>query len=84
MWYTLAEVQTNSDGRAPSLLPAGPLQPGSYRVRFEVGSYMQRLGQLSFYEVPCVDFVVKEGGENEHYHIPLLLSPYAYSTYRGS
>lgn len=84
MWYTLAESETNGDGRVPGLLPAQPLQPGSYRVQFDVDGYMARMKQAGFYKCPCIDFVVKEGGEDEHYHIPLLLSPYAYSTYRGS
>ena len=74
---------TDSDGRLRTLLAAGrSLEPGDYRLRFDTGAYLARAGQAIFYPVVSVDFRVTESGS--HYHVPLLLSPFGYSTYRGS
>ena len=77
-WLVLGEGQTNSDGRLPSLLPDDhALAKGRYKMTFNTGGY-----QKGFY--PYVDVVFEITETGQHYHIPLLLSPYGYSTYRGS
>lgn len=79
----LAGGVTDDDGRIRDLLPAGrPVEPGLYRITFETGAYFREVGVDSFYPEVSVVFEVHEGGE--HYHVPLLLSPFGYSTYRGS
>ena len=75
----IAEAVTNHDGRVPDLGP-DHLAPGIYRVTFEVDSYAG--GAAPFYPRVSIDFRVAAG--QAHYHIPLLLSPYSYTTYRGS
>ena len=77
----VAEARTDVDGRVPELGPDG-LQPGTYRVVFGTGAYFARSGQRTFYPEAAVTFLVEEAGG--HYHVPLVLSPFAYSTYRGS
>ena len=72
----LGEDTTNADGRVARLGPER-LDPGDYVVRFEVGAYVD-----GFYPEVVVVFTVADA--DEHYHVPLLLSPYGYSTYRGS
>lgn len=74
--------RTNEDGRVPELLSAHPLEPRVYRVVFETEPYLLATQQEVFYPRVEVLFRVREG--EDHYHIPLLLSPYGYSTYRGS
>lgn len=74
---------TDSDGRLRDLLSKGEkLDPGDYRLRFETAEYMAATGRAVFYPQVTVDFRVSE--KTSHYHVPLLLSPYGYSTYRGS
>ncbi len=80
-WKPLAKGTTDADGRVKPLLEAVP-GPGSYRIRFDVGLYFEGQGFDCFYETVSVEFVVKDAAE--HYHVPLLLSPFGYSTYRGS
>jgi 5-hydroxyisourate hydrolase len=75
------DAVTDSDGRVGSLL-RGPLKPGTYRMHFDTGSYFAAGGRPAFYPEVIVTFTVTDGGE--HFHVPLLLSPFAYSTYRGS
>ena len=75
--------QTDSDGRVTGgLIQAGDFRPGVYRIRFATQDYFQQLGCESFYPEVSITFVVAAG--EEHYHVPLLLSPFGYSTYRGS
>jgi 5-hydroxyisourate hydrolase len=74
--------QTDRDGRVRDLLPDATLTSGSYRLRFETGDYFAQSGRAVFY--PSVDVVFHIGATDEHYHIPLLLSPFGYTTYRGS
>jgi 5-hydroxyisourate hydrolase len=82
-WMELARATTNGDGRIPSLLAdSAVLKPGIYRLRFATGEYFLSLGVRGFY--PEVQVVVSLDDPAAHYHIPLLLSPYGYSTYRGS
>lgn len=79
----LGEGTTDADGRVKELQSrAGALGPGEYRLRFETASYFEKSKRLSFYRDITIDFVVRASGE--HYHVPLLLSPFGYSTYRGS
>jgi 5-hydroxyisourate hydrolase len=73
---------TNDDGRIRDLLAAGEsLAAGEYRLRFDVGAWFAREGREAFY--PVVEVVFRVAGE-AHYHVPLLLNPFGYSTYRGS
>jgi 5-hydroxyisourate hydrolase len=77
----VAEGRTDDDGRVRDLGP-DDLPPGTYRVVFGTGAYFARSGQRTFYPEAAVTFLVEEAGG--HYHVPLVLSPFAYSTYRGS
>ncbi|KAI9278381.1 hydroxyisourate hydrolase [Phascolomyces articulosus] len=80
---TLSTAQTNDDGRCPNLLPAGyKAEKGIYRVTFETKAFFERLGEKCFY--PYVQIVFELEHPEQHYHIPLLISPYSYTTYRGS
>lgn len=70
---------TNADGRIPAFLPADlPLTPGTYRLIFDIASYSPK----SFFPEVIIVFTVTDVAAN--YHVPLLLSPFGYSTYRGS
>lgn len=73
---------TDADGRLRTLLAAGALQSGLYRITFDVHAYFAALGQTSFYPEVAIVFRVEDAAQ--HYHVPLLLSPFGYSTYRGS
>lgn len=78
----LASGTTNADGRIADLLAPGSLEAGTYRMTFATGPYFETTGRPVFY--PEVAVVFSIAGPEEHYHIPLLLSPFGYSTYRGS
>ena len=79
----LASGVTNADGRVAAFGPAeGLLRDGHYRLRFDVAGYFADARRSSFYIEICIDFVVADAPQ--HYHVPLLLSPWGYSTYRGS
>jgi 5-hydroxyisourate hydrolase len=80
-WVALAEGVTDADGRLPDLGPA-TLAPGTYGLRFDTAAYFAATARESFYPEVTVAFTITDGGG--HYHVPLLLSPFAYSTYRGS
>lgn len=81
----IARGTTDADGRCPGLAPA-ELTPGPYAIRFAVADYFRGLGVAltdpPFLDEVRVDFGIAAGGG--HYHVPLLVSPFAYSTYRGS
>ena len=77
----LAEGVTDDDGRIRDLL-SEPLEKGVYQMHFDTGSYHERLGIEGFYPEAVITFRVFD--PKQHHHIPLLLSPFAYSTYRGS
>ena len=83
----LAAVTTNADGRADKpLLEGDALAPGTYELRFHAGDYLRRSG-VTLTEPPFLDVIPVRFGiaaATGHYHVPLLLSPYGYSTYRGS
>lgn len=82
-WDMLAEGKTDDDGRIKSLYPQDKdMQPGVYRVTFKTGDYFKNEKLSTFFpEVPVLFTVTKT---NEKLHIPLLLSQYGYSTYKGS
>lgn len=82
-WTPVGRGATDADGRLRTLMPAGtPLEPATYRLVFHTKPYFQRSATATFYPHIVVVFDVA-GGEG-HYHVPLLLSPFGYSTYRGS
>ena len=85
-WQTLADRVTGDDGRVTDLLPAAPLTPRTYRLTFATGPYFVGSGRPAFY--PRVEVIFEVSAEasaaGEHFHIPLLVSPFGYSTYRGS
>jgi len=83
----IAEVRTNADGRCDAPLLEGPtMKPGRYVLAFDVGAYFRgkgaKLPEPAFLDVVKVAFGIADA--NAHYHVPLLVSPYGYSTYRGS
>ena len=79
-WAEIARAEANSDGRINEWLSEEPAA-GVYKIRFDTKNYFEKNSIASFY--PFVE-IVFEIRANEHYHIPLLLSPFGYSTYRGS
>ena len=80
-WETLATGRTDEDGRIGDLGPA-LLEAGVYRLRFATGTYLEQRHGAAFFPEVTVCFRVDP--EEPHYHVPLLLSPHGYSTYRGS
>jgi 5-hydroxyisourate hydrolase len=86
-WTTLRELALNHDGRADGpLLDAAAMQAGRYRLLFEVAAYFRGRG-VALPTPPFIDVVPLEFGLADaqgHYHVPLLVSPWSYSTYRGS
>lgn len=72
---------TDADGRVPEIRSVTPLEAGVYRLRFLVAEYFAQDGRDSFYPEITVNFRI---GASEHYHVPLLVSPFGYTTYRGS
>ena len=81
-FVSMAKGITNDDGRVADLLVGQTLEPGIYQMRFETKAYHDNLGIKGFYPEVVVTFEVVN--VDQHYHIPLLLSPFGYSTYRGS
>ncbi|HYU32031.1 MAG TPA: hydroxyisourate hydrolase [Thermoanaerobaculia bacterium] len=82
-WREIVRAETDADGRVRQLLPAGsPFVAGTWRLTFDVGKYFATHGVEAFYPEASIVFVVRD--TEQHYHVPLLLSPYGYSTYRGS
>lgn len=87
---TLCDIVTNHDGRAPGPLLAGAdFTPGVYEIEFHVGDYFRKQGGAPaapdvtpFLDVVPVRFGIRDA--SQHYHVPLLISPFGYSTYRGS
>ena len=78
-WREIAAAHTGADGRARDL--AAEARPGRYRLSFAVRDYFARTGATSFYHEVVVDFEIARA---EHHHVPLLVSPWGYTTYRGS
>ena len=78
----IAQGRTDDDGRVKSWSTEPEMQAGTYRLRFFVQSYFEARKAESFY--PLVEITFAVSNPTEHFHVPLLLSPFGYSTYRGS
>jgi 5-hydroxyisourate hydrolase len=81
-WKVLGRAATDAGGRVASFTPAAPLEAGVYRLTFDTQAYFVGRGLETFYPQASVVFSLRN--PSEHYHVPLLLSPFGYSTYRGS
>ncbi len=82
-WKTVGKGHTDADGRIKNLLPADSRpEPGAYRLTFDVAAYFRAQSVESFYPEVSLVFAVRDA--SQHYHVPLLLSPHGYTTYRGS
>ena len=79
---SLAVRETDNDGRCANLLPDAVMEPGPYRLRFETGRYHEAQSVKGLYPVVEITVTVRPG--DTHLHVPLLLSPNGYTTYRGS
>jgi 5-hydroxyisourate hydrolase len=80
---------TDADGRIKNLMPAGSLIAATYRITFDTGAYFAAQGTKAFFPSVSIVFQIPDDGPagsvtTSHYHVPLLLSPFGYSTYRGS
>lgn len=90
VWIGIGASTTNADGRCLDLLLPNPasdsssyaLVPGTYQIVFETKEYFERTSRKSFYPVVQITFSIENPAE--HYHVPLLISPFSYTTYRGS
>ena len=81
-WEQLGSGVTKADGRSGVLLAKDAFTVGSYRITFFTGPYFQQQQVEHFYPSVTVEFEITDPAQ--HYHVPLLLSPFGYSTYRGS
>ena len=82
VWKELGRGETDANGRIQDLVAPNAARKGQYRLTFETGAYFAAQKISTFY--PRVTVVFSVLNETEHFHVPLLLSPYGYSTYRGS
>lgn len=81
-WKKISSGETNADGRIADLLKKDQiLEPGIYKMFFDTGSYFTKQKRKAFYPEVSIVF---ETFDSSHYHVPLLLNPFGYSTYRGS
>lgn len=82
-WSVLTQAVTDADGRVKSLLPAHiPLRTGTYRLRFDTAGYFAAQAVAPFF--PAIDIVFVIADAARHHHVPLLLSTFGYTTYRGT
>lgn len=82
-WVQISEAKTNQQGRISALFPENkPFNTALYKVTFKTGDWFKQNSQKTFF--PEVPVIFQVDGSVKHYHIPLLLSPYGYSTYRGN
>jgi len=81
-WTPVGGGVTDADGRVPGLVAEGALRAGVHRVTFYTGDWFAAEGTEGFYPLVTVVCVIADPAA--HYHVPLLISPYGYSTYRGS
>jgi 5-hydroxyisourate hydrolase len=82
-WRELGRGTTDADGRVRTLLPEGePIARGTYRLTFATGAYFAALGMAAFHPEISIVFTVDEPAR--HHHVPLLVAPFGYTTYRGS
>jgi 5-hydroxyisourate hydrolase len=82
LWHEIASQETDVDGRCQLLPAEEPLPPGKYRLRFGTARYYEAQGMTGLY--PLVEITFEARDQNSRFHIPLLLSPNGYTTYRGS
>lgn len=80
-WDVVADDVTDDDGRIRDLGPE-TVPAGRYRLTFDTGAYFARDGRVSYFPEVTVTFMITD--PTQHHHVPILLSPFAYSTYRGS
>jgi 5-hydroxyisourate hydrolase len=78
----IARASTDADGRVRNFLPDLPLVVGSYQLVFETAGYFRAASREAFFERVTLEFYVADSAQ--HYHVPLLLTPFGYTTYRGS
>ncbi|XP_037087075.1 5-hydroxyisourate hydrolase-like [Pollicipes pollicipes] len=81
-WVCIKSSETNADGRCSGFLRRDDFTADIYKMRFDTADYFHRMGQRSFY--PYVEIVFEVLQPEQHYHVPLILSRFGYSTYRGS
>jgi 5-hydroxyisourate hydrolase len=82
-WFEIGHGTTDADGRLKGLVPSGiALESATYRLTFDTRTYFESHGRDGFYPECTISFSVRD--PTQHYHVPLLLSPFGYSTYRGS
>lgn len=81
-WTQIASGLTDGDGRIKDLLKPGSLSPGYFRLTFDVAAYFDGRKKPTFYQRVPVEFKIE--AIDRHFHVPLLISPFGYSTYRGS
>jgi len=82
-WTEVSTRRTDADGRVKSMLRENePLERGTYRLRFDTAGYFQTRDIAAFH--PFVEVVFEVRNTGEHHHVPLLVTPHSYSTYRGS
>ena len=81
-WDFVAKGETDSDGRLRTLMDGQSRHPGEYRISFNISLYSARIGAKGFFPEVNIRFVVED--TTEHFHVPLLWSPFGFSTYRGS
>lgn len=82
-WTPVARASTDAKGRAMTLTEGRAIAPGTYRLTFDLGAYQRAHGMAApFFPEAKITFSVRDPAE--HYHVPLVVSPYGYSTYRGT
>uniref|UniRef100_A0A8C6WGP4 5-hydroxyisourate hydrolase n=1 Tax=Neogobius melanostomus TaxID=47308 RepID=A0A8C6WGP4_9GOBI len=81
-WSLVTNGITNHDGRCPGLITKDKFIAGVYKLRYETQQYWESIGETSFYPYVEIVFTIRDPGQK--YHIPLLMSRFSYSTYRGS
>lgn len=81
-WSPVGRGETDENGRLVNLTEGMPLAPGTYRLTFDIGAYQRDLGiTVPFFPEAKITFNVRD--TEAHYHLPLMISPFGYSTYRG-
>jgi 5-hydroxyisourate hydrolase len=81
-WTLVGKGTTNADGRVADLTPGDAIATGIYRLVFDTATYFEAQNTKGFYPQVTVTFKIEDA--SQHYHVPLLLNPFGYSTYRGS
>lgn len=81
-WRELGRATTDADGRVRAFLPAASPAVGAYQLTFETAAYFRAASRETFFERVTLEFFAADA--SQHYHVPLLLSPFGYTTYRGS